>query len=465
MIIRPIAYLVLPLHPTRPMDLHIGRALSATEVEALLAEARGRTLLLTASLSDHELRLQHDPLMSPIVWDLGHIGHFEDVWLRENLRSGDTGSEGLSGIYNPFENPRAVRDSLPLPTLPECREYLGAVRRAVLQEVGDLPRDDGALIGGSSPLLAAGFVFRMVLQHEYQHNETILQTLQLKQGDRYAAPRQLAAPSPIPEAPGPGTMVHFPGGDVVLGTDDRSASYDNERPAHRVHVDPFWIDAHPVTNGEYLRFVTAGGYDDPTHWSEAGWEWKAESGLVAPEFWTANGGWTERFMDRVVPLDPRRPVSHVCFWEAEAYARWSGKRLPTEVEWEAAARWDTASGQARTFPWGEGPPGAKHGNLDALLFETTPVGCYPEGRSPTGCWDMIGNVWEWTSTDFGGYPGYETFPYPEYSEVFFGDEYKVLRGGSWATRYGAIRTTFRNWDYPIRRQIFSGFRCVRNEAG
>jgi len=447
------------------MDLHVGRALSAPEVEALLSEARGRTLLLTASLSDAELRLQHDPLMSPIVWDLGHIGHFEDVWLRENLRAGDTGSEGLSGIYNPFENPRAVRDTLPLPTLPECRRYLGEVRRAVLAAIDGLPTDPMGRIAGASPLLVDGFVFRMVLQHEYQHNETILQTLQLKQGDPYAAPRQLAAPAPAPDAPPPGTMVRFPGGDIRLGSDDRSASYDNERPAHTVHLDPFWIDVHPVTNAEYLRFVDDGGYDDPTPWSDAGWAWRTEAGLVAPKFWKAGDGWSERFMDRVTPLEPTRPVCHVSFWEAEAYAQWAGKRLPTELEWEAAARWDQSAGAARTFPWGEDAPAAKYGNLDALLFETTPVGCYPEGRSPTGCWDMIGNVWEWTSTDFDGYPGYETFPYPEYSEAFFGADYKVLRGGSWATRYGAIRSTFRNWDYPVRRQIFSGFRCARSEAG
>lgn len=169
-------------------------------------------------------------------------------------------------------------------------------------------------------------------------------------------------------------------------------------------------------------------------------------------------------MDRTVELHPYRPVIHVCYWEADAYARWAGKRLPTEVEWEAAASWDPAEGRARIHPWGDEPATASRANLDALLFETTEVGSYPAGRSPIGCWDMLGNVWEWTSTDFGGYPGYRTFPYPEYSEAFFGDEYKVLRGGSWATRFGAVRNTFRNWDYPIRRQIFAGLRCARDDG-
>lgn len=445
------------------MDLHAGRSLSESEIVMLLLEARERTLLLTAALSDEDLRRQHDPLMSPIVWDLGHIAHFEEVWLCRNARSGDTGSEGLSGIYDPFENPRSVRDRLPLPGMPECRTFLGAVRRAVLDGLRDLPLNGGSG-GPSGRLLRDGFVFRMVLQHEYQHNETILQTLQLKRGEPYSAPRGLAPPELDASAPAPGTMVHVPGGRVSMGTDDRSVAYDNERPRHDVELEPFWIDAHPVTNGAYLDFVQGGGYEDRGCWSDAGWAWRSEEALVAPKYWTSGpSGWRERFMDRVVDLDPRRPVCHVCYWEADAYARWAGKRLPTEQEWEAAAGWDPREGRSRRYPWGEDPPTALHANLDALLFETTAVGSYPEGRSPIGCWDMVGNVWEWTSSDFHGYRGYETFPYPEYSEAFFGPEYKVLRGGSWATRFGAIRNTFRNWDYPIRRQIFSGIRCARSD--
>ena len=259
-------------------------------------------------------------------------------------------------------------------------------------------------------------------------------------------------------------MVRFPGGEVEHGTDDRSTAYDNERPAHVVHVPPFWIDAHPVTNGEYLAFIEAGAYEQADVWSPDGWSWRQEAELSAPLYWErGHAAWTERFMDVLEPLSPRKPVSHICYWEADAYARWAGKRLPTEVEWEAAASWDPATASKGSYPWGEAAPSHDHANLDALLFGTTLVGSYPAGVSPIGCWGMIGNVWEWTSTDFGGYPGYETFPYPEYSEVFFNEGTKVLRGGSWATRFGAIRNTFRNWDYPIRRQIFSGVRCARDD--
>jgi iron(II)-dependent oxidoreductase len=167
-------------------------------------------------------------------------------------------------------------------------------------------------------------------------------------------------------------------------------------------------------------------------------------------------------MDRVEPLPLDHPVCHVCFWEAEAYARWAGKRLPTEFEWEAAARFDPSSGRVRAFPWGDVPATPDVANVDQLTFGTTPVDSWPDNVSPIGAYGLIGDVWEWTSSCFEAYPGYATFPYPEYSEVFFGDEYRVLRGGSWATRTGATRSTFRNWDYPIRRQIFAGFRCARD---
>jgi iron(II)-dependent oxidoreductase len=167
-------------------------------------------------------------------------------------------------------------------------------------------------------------------------------------------------------------------------------------------------------------------------------------------------------MDRVAPVELTHPVVHVCYYEAEAFARWAGKRLPTEYEWEAAATWDPQTSTSRRFPWGEAPLTADLANVDQLSFGTAPVGAYPRNRSPIGCLGMIGDVWEWTATDFGPYPGYESFPYREYSEVFFGPEHKVLRGGSWASRSIAIRNTFRNWDLPIRRQIFSGFRCARN---
>jgi gamma-glutamyl hercynylcysteine S-oxide synthase len=419
----------------------------------LLGEARARTLLLVSPLRDEELHRQHDPLMSPIIWDLGHIAHFEELWLTRNL-DGPIEFVEMPGLYNPFEHPRSTRGALPLPALEHCREVMNEIRARVLTRIATVDSEDG------NPLLRDGYVYNMVLQHEYQHNETILQTLQLKLGEPYRPARRYHLPS-VPAISVSDEMVRFPGGTVEIGTDDRSAAYDNERPRHRVEVRPFFIDVHPVTNGEFLRFMEAGGYTTPDHWSEAGRVWLAESGVRAPKYWyEEDRRWMTRVMDRSAPVDPRHPVSHVCYHEAEAYARWAGKRLPTEIEWEAAASWDPAAGAKRIFPWGDEPASPELANLDQLGFGTAPVGVYPRNVSPIGCYGMIGDVWEWTSSSFGPWPGFEAFPYEEYSAVFFGDDYKVLRGGSWATRPGAIRNTFRNWDYPIRRQIFSGFRCA-----
>ena len=421
-----------------------------------LHEARARTFLLVAPLSDEELHTQHDPLMSPILWDLGHIAHFEELWLTRNL-DGPIEFVEMPGLYNPFEHPRSTRGALPLPGLEQCRAIMDEIRGRVLARTATTDLDD------ANPLLRDGYVYRMVLQHEYQHNETILQTLQLKLGAPYAPVVRFDLPAAPPARASLGDMVRFPGGAVEIGTDDRSEAYDNERPRHAAEVRPFFIDVNPVTNGDFLLFIAAGGYAKPEYWSDAGRRWLAESGAQAPKYWfSSDGRWMTRVMDRSGPVDPRHPVCHVSWHEAEAFARFAGKRLPTEIEWEAAASWDPATGRKRLFPWGDEPASRELANLDQLGFGTAPVGAYQRNVSPIGCYGMIGDVWEWTSSDFRPWPGFEAFPYQEYSEVFFGDEYKVLRGGSWATRPGAVRNTFRNWDYPIRRQIFSGLRCARD---
>ena len=435
----------------------VERGIDPKSMAHQLIEARARTFLLIEPLTDEELRAQHDPLMSPVLWDLGHIAHFEELWLTRNLE-GPVEFVEMPGLFNPFEHPRSQRGALRLPSIAECREVMDEIRGRVLDR---LERNDWE---SSNALLRDGYVYRMVIQHEYQHNETILQTLQLKRGQPYTPPRRS---TPRAHVPGPGIqqdMVRFPGGSVDIGTDDSSAAYDNERPRHTVELSPFWIDRTAVTNAQFEAFIAGGGYSTRDFWTDAGWEWLSESGAEAPGYWhRQDGRWHSRSMDRVGPVEPSHPVCHVCYHEAEAFARFIGKRLPTEFEWEAAASWDPASRSKLGFPWGEVTASEELANLDQLSFGTAPVGSYRENISPIGCYGMIGDVWEWTSSDFMPYPGFQSFPYPEYSEAFFGDEYKVLRGGSWATRSGAIRNTFRNWDYPIRRQIFSGFRCARDD--
>ncbi|MDQ6717936.1 MAG: ergothioneine biosynthesis protein EgtB [Gemmatimonadota bacterium] len=419
------------------------------QLAALLDEARRRTILLVSGLSDEDLHRQHDALMSPIIWDLGHIAHFEELWLTQNLDGPIEFSE-MPGLYNPFEHPRASRAALSLPSLDEMTARMTEIRGRVLDRLETLRFDE------RNPLLKGALVYHMVLQHEYQHNETILQTLQLKIGEPYQPAKRFQIPG---GAPAPRRMVAFPEGPVSIGTDDPAWSYDNERPRHEIHLAPFRIDVYPVTNGEFAEFIAGGGYDEPRHWSPSGREWLAPSGIRAPKYWRRDGdAWFERSMDQEKAIDPDRPVCHVCFYEAEAFAAWAGKRLPTEFEWEAAASW--SEGGALAYPWGDKVPTNDDANVDQLTFQTAPVGAYARNVSPLGCYGMIGDVWEWTTSEFRGYPGFASYPYKEYSEEFFGPDYRVLRGGSWATRPHAIRNTFRNWDYPIRRQIFSGFRCA-----
>ena len=222
-----------------------------------------------------------------------------------------------------------------------------------------------------------------------------------------------------------------------------------------------------MTNAGYAEFIADGGYDEQRWWSRAGWEHRQRAGLTAPLFWRRDGGqWVRTRFGVTEPVPPAEPVLHVSWYEADAYARWAGRRLPTEAEWEKAARLDPATGMSRRYPWGDGPPAPDLANLGQQHLQPAPAGSYPDGGAPCGARQLIGDVWEWTASDFLPYPGFSAWPYREYSEVFFGGEYKVLRGGSFAVSPVACRGTFRNWDYPVRRQIFAGFRTARDgEAG
>jgi iron(II)-dependent oxidoreductase len=245
-----------------------------------------------------------------------------------------------------------------------------------------------------------------------------------------------------------------------MGDPGRWFAYDNERPRHEQHLPAFEIDRLPVTNGDFMEFVGDSGYSRPELWTPAGWWFARGAGLERPLYWEADG--SERRFDRVADIDPARPVMHVSWYEADAFARWAGKRLPTETEWEKAAAWGPYASGPRRQPWGDDPPSHEVANLDQTAFGPAPAGAYPDGASAYGVLGMVGDAWEWTATDFGAYPGFRSYPYEEYSALFFGEGYKVLRGGSWATRTRVIRNTMRNWDLPERRQIFAGFRCARD---
>lgn len=430
------------------------KALFASELERV----RTRSLGLTTDVLDvDELLAQHSRLMSPLVWDLAHVGNYEELWLLRGAAGLEPMRPELDDIYDAFEHPRVERPTLPLLQPADAQSYIGTVRSKVLDSLDRLSLDS------SNPLLDKGFVYAMVVQHEHMHDETMLATHQLRRGSA------VLADVPPPAAPGDAAAlpaeVLVPAGAFPMGTSDDGWAYDNERPAHQVFVPAFLIDTTPVANRAYLSFVEAGGYEEPRWWSSAGWAWRNQSGKRTPAFWLREGGeWLRRRLGRVEPLPLDQPVQHVCFHEADAYARWAGKRLPTEPEWEKAASWDPVARRKRRFPWGDTDPTETHANLGQRHHQPAPVGAYPGGASVYGLRQLVGDVWEWTSSGFEGYPGFRSFPYKEYSEVFFGGDYRVLRGGSWATDRTAVRATFRNWDHPIRRQIFSGFRCARDAA-
>ena len=362
------------------------------------------------------------PILSPLSWDLGHIANFEELWLVLTIGEREPLDGELGKLYDAIENPRATRDELPILRGAECRAYMEEVRKRTLEVLEEVDLSPDA----PDPLLRDGFVYELILAHEHQHNETMLQLLQMVAG--YEPARTDPGPAAEPVADGP-EMVRVDGGAHAVGAAPRGFAYDNERPRHEVELAPFRIDAAPVTNAAFADFVADTGAEPPLYWERDGDDW------VVTTF------------GRREPLDPRLPVIHVDWNQADAYARWAGKRLPTEFEWEAAACGATA----------------ERANLDQLAFGCAPAGAYADAASDWGAVQMLGDVWEWTSSEFEAYPGFEAFPYDEYSKVFFGEGYKVLRGGAWATRRDVIRPSFRNWDLAERRQIFAGFRCARDE--
>ena len=416
-----------------------------------LTLARERTLRLV-EIDDVELLRQYDPLMSPLAWDLAHIGWQEEMWL---LRGNDPRRPGMlptavEGLYDAFVHSRASRAALPLLPPEDARTYCGTVRAKALDALDVLPEDDGT---GVDP----AFVFGLVVSHENQHDETMLQALSIRNG-----PPIIGRGAPLPSGrPGvAGTSVPVPGGPFVLGVTaaEEPMSLDNERDAHVVEVPSFRIGRVPVTNGEWRAFMDDGGYRQPRWWSERGWTHRRETGVTAPKFWNADGTRTRFGHVEDIPAD--EPVQHVDFFEAEAYAAWAGARLPTEIEWEKACAWDPATGSRRRFPWGASEPTDALVNLGGEALRPAPVGAYPAAASAYGAEQMLGDVWEWTTSPLRPWPGFTPMLYEQYSQPFFDGDYRVLRGGAWPVASSILRPSFRNWDHPIRRQIFSGLRLA-----
>jgi len=362
-----------------------------SELSDALRAARARTLALVAPLDRAELERVHDPLMSPLDWDLGHIAAYEDLWLVHRHGGGALLRPDLADLYDAFETPRAVRGEIAFLRGQDVLDYIAAVRESALEVLDEIGPGDGTL-------------FELVVRHEAQHNETMRQTLFLA-----GLPGGRPAESPRPAALAPEGWIDVPAGPLEMGAGPDGFAFDNERPRHDVELRGFQIARRPVDNATWMHFCEGGGYERREWWSDEGWAWKEEYDITHPERWDADGS-----------IRADRPVMHVSWFEADAFARSQGARLPTEAEWEKASTW----------------------TQDPLA--------------------EVGEAWEWTSSCFGGYPGFAAHPYREYSEVFFGDRYRVLRGCSWATEQRVRSPTFRNWDLPQRRQIFAGVRLAKD---
>jgi iron(II)-dependent oxidoreductase len=445
---------------------------STAELYTSLQEARARTLELIEDLTDEQMIGPRLAIVNPLRWEIGHIAYFQEFWvLRHYRKETPTRPEG-DALYDSARIAHDTRWDLPLPSKAETLAYV----QRILERITGTYRPAGPEGRGKADGYDEAYFIRLALFHEYMHAEAITYTRQtlgwprprISIGILQSSP---ALPSPqnrIPDLESriPKADAEIPGGTFLLGSaPDMTFVFDNEQWAHAVTLNPYRIARTAVSNAEFAVFVDDGGYRRRELWTEEGWRWRESAEAQHPVYWQkqASGRWLRRNFDQWVPLEDLLPVLHVSWFEADAFSRWAGRRLPTEAEWEMAASAEpTPDGRGlrkhkRLFPWGDDPPTPDRANLDWRAMSCVEVDALPAGDSAFGCRQMIGNVWEWTATDFGPYPGFSPGPYKEYSAPWFGD-HKVLRGGCWVTRSGLIRNNYRNFYQPHRRDVWCGFR-------
>jgi iron(II)-dependent oxidoreductase len=433
-------------------------AFPAATLAGWVQDARRRTLDLIGDLSDGQLLGPRLAMVNPLLWEIGHLAWFQEKWVLRGGGQGPSLRADADALYDSSAVPHDVRWDLPLPSRAETSRYMSRVQERVLDRI-------------NGPALDADTVYFILLAtfHEDMHTEAFTYTRQT-----LAYPAPLLDGNADPEddraGPWPGDVV-VPGGRFLLGAAaEEPFVFDNEKWAHPVELKPFAIARAPVTQAEFAGFVEDGGYRRRELWTEEGWRWREGLGAQNPVYWQRqpSGSWLRRDFDRWVPLEPHRPVLHVSWYEADAYCRWAGRRLPAEAEWEAAAASETAPGarelspRKRRFPWGDAPPTPERANLDGGSPGCVDVAARAAGDSPLGCRQMIGNVWEWTASDFLPYPGFVADPYQDYSRPWFGT-HKVLRGGCWVTRARLLRNSWRNFYRPDRRDVWAGFRTCAPE--
>jgi iron(II)-dependent oxidoreductase len=414
-----------------------------TTLAAWVSDARERSMALYADVADAELAVPYLRIINPPIWELGHVAWFQEYWILRHVLGQPAIHDGADARWNSALIPHAQRWTVALPSRGETLDYLELVRDRVL----------AALSAGADARLR--YFTLLSIFHEDMHDEAFAYT---RQTLGWPAPRvQAAGRGAESLAAGPGAELlaagawpgdtAIPGGSYRIGAERDPAPdfvFDNEKWAHEVELAPFRIARGAVTQAEFAAFLDDGGYEKRALWSDAGWAWRAEVGAVHPLWWRRDGDgrWQRRVFDRWAAIDtqPHRPILHVNAHEAEAWCRWAGRRLPSEAEWEVAAR---------------GAPIA--GNLGLGAGDTADVAAFGDLDSHWGCRQMIGNVWEWTSTAFAPYDGFIADPYREYSEPWFGD-HRVLRGGCFVTQQRLLRPTWRNFYTPDRRDVWAGFR-------
>lgn len=424
-------------------------AVELASLLSMLADARARTLALLEDLTGPRALGPRLAILNPPLWELGHVGWFEEYWCLRQRADGTVhpSKRGAADrLYDSSRVAHATRWDLPLLPWSELHDYLEAVRADVIR---------AAECGDVDP-----YFLQLALFHEDMHGEAFVM---MRQWLGYQAPRFLTrntTPSPLTHGSRIDGDAEIPGGTFELGARPGGGfAFDNEKWAHPVELAPFRIARAAVRNHEFAAFVDDEGYGRRELWSDDGWRWRMANAATAPVYWRREDGvWLERKFDRWQPLVADAPVVNVCWFEADAWCRWAGRRLPTEGEWELAA----ATSAKRRYPWGEAPPRPELANLDGWSGAPTDVAAFAAGDSAYGCRQMLGNIWEWVADWFAPYPGFVIDPYADYSRPWFGD-HKVLRGGSFATRARLLRNTWRNFYRPDRRDVFAGFRTCAED--
>ena len=428
-----------------------------TEMISIFQEVRARTMRIVEPLEIEDYVIQTAPFMSPPRWHLGHTSWFFELLLKDHLPGYKVYSDEYLYYFNSYYErfgtriDRDKRGTRSRPTVKETLAYRKRIDEAMLELLsGNI---DDSKTGSLLTLVRLG------LEHEMQHQELLVYDIKHLLCDLYK-PTSLGV---LPQRDTVSGMAELEGGLFWLGHAADEFAFDNEKPAHQVFIQDFALDRVPVSNGEYLEFIRDGGYSDFRWWFSEAWATVNLEPWQAPLYWELHSDeWLIRDFSGLHAATEKaeEPVTHVSFYEASAFAKWAGKRLPTEAEWEKAACGPTEGADRLSFPWGDDNPDSARANLvENELWNVAPVGSFPEGRSAHGCYQMIGDVWEWTTSDYVPYPGFKA-EFDEYNDKWFVGQ-KILRGGSFATPRYHIRATYRNFFHPNERWMISGFRCAK----